>query len=59
MLAIINEDLHDHDVIVTGLDWVDPAEMEPMTPAFSDLAESREGWITQIKRHEARIYLSD
>jgi hypothetical protein len=58
MLALINQDPHEHDVIVPDLDWVNVDDLVPFTPAPGGFTRVSEGWITPMAGHEVRVYLS-
>ena len=59
LLAIVNEDYVDHDVFVTGMDWVDCDDLVPLVEPADKLRETRDGLLTTMKGQEVRLYLAE
>ncbi len=57
-LALINEDYSDHDVAVTGMEWVVPDDLIPMVEPSDGLKPSAAGMSTSMKGHEVRLYMT-
>ena len=58
LLALINEDPYQHDVVIRGVDWAGPGDFNSLPEPSSDLAESSDGLFTRMEGHEVRIYLT-
>ena len=59
MLVLINQDGTPADLIIQGLDWLDAADLRPMTPVSSDLTPISDGIITMMEGFEVRIYVTE
>jgi hypothetical protein len=59
LMALINEDPHENDVVVRGLDWASAEDFTPLTPGHSGFASTTDGWITTMKGEEVRILLAE
>ena len=58
LVALINQDPYEHDAILSGLDWIDPAEMRPVIEPSADLVRLGEGYVTVMQPYEVRLYVS-
>ena len=58
MLVVINEDPYEHDVIVSGLDWLPIDSLRPVVEPRGDLVRVPSGYITRMQGYEVRIYLA-
>jgi hypothetical protein len=58
LLALINEDYSDHEVAVTGMEWVAPDDLIPMVEPSDGLKPSAAGMLTSMKGHEVRLYMA-
>jgi hypothetical protein len=59
LMALINEDPHENDVVVRGLDWASAEDFTPLAPGHSGFASTTDGWITTMKGEEVRILLAE
>ena len=59
MVLMINEDSHAVDMIVHGLDWIEPGDLVPVNAPSSDLTELEGGLITPMAGYETRIYVTE
>jgi len=58
LLALVNEDYVDHDVFVTGMDWVECDDLVPLVEPADDLRDTRDGLLTTMTGQEVRLYLA-
>ncbi len=58
LLALVNEDYTGHDVTVTGMDWVEAADLVPMFEPSDGLRDSGDGLVTAMEGQEVRLYLA-
>jgi len=58
LLALVNEDFVEHDVMVTGLEWIDADDLVPMFDLVDELRSTNSGYVTRMKGQETRLYLS-
>jgi hypothetical protein len=56
MLVLVTEDWHEHDVMVSGIDWVRHGDLEPFTESAPELRETSGYWITRLEGCKASIY---
>jgi hypothetical protein len=58
LLAMVNEDYVDHDVFVTGMDWVDSGDLAPVVETPDELKNTGDGLLTTMRGQEVRLYLA-
>ena len=58
MFALINLDPFRQDVVVSGIDWIDVADMEPIVEPKGMSKQTHDGWITDMQPYEVRVYVS-
>jgi hypothetical protein len=56
LLALINEDYVDHAVTVTGMEWVDAANLVPVFEPTDELRDCNDGLVTTMRGQEVRLY---
>lgn len=56
LLALINEDPYQHDVVVRGMDWIDPGDLSPMVEPSHELDGKPGELAARIEGHEVLLY---
>jgi hypothetical protein len=56
LLALINEDPYQHDVIVRRMDWIGPGDLSPLIEASHQLTGTPGELLTRMEGHEVLIY---
>jgi len=59
LLPVGNEDYVDHDVSMTGVDWLDPDEPKPAFGCAKERFFSKDGITLTLKGHEVQVYLAE
>jgi hypothetical protein len=56
LLALINEDPYQHDVIVRGIDWIGPGDLTPLIEPTRRLDGDSGELVTRMEGHEVLLY---
>lgn len=58
LLVLLNEDSYPAEAVITGIDWLAPTGLRPVSGPYEELVSARGELRTHMEGHETRLYVA-